>query len=192
MWEDNSYCWVVMCKNNWFHDRVNLFFKHKIPLGETGVYASLPALKGTFTVKCDECHEEYLYKPSDVLKHDLELPVSFTPHSRKDDCTEEGKRHWQRRTIWTEDKPLIAAVRANAPTHFVRLLHWLASKRKAAHQECALKLLGAWLWPSCPRPRLCLSEPAALFLATPFLRRSLQLRRDRLPAFRRKHGWPER
>lgn len=81
MWEDNSYCWMVMCKNNWFHDRVNLFFKHKIPLGETDVYASLPALKGTFTVKCDECHEEYLYKPSDVLKHDLELPASFTPHS---------------------------------------------------------------------------------------------------------------
>ena len=80
MWEDNSYCWVVMCKNNWFHDRVNLFFKHKIPLGETDVYASLPALKGNFAVRCDECQKEYLYKASDVLRHDQELPLSFTPH----------------------------------------------------------------------------------------------------------------
>jgi hypothetical protein len=81
MWEDNSYCWVVMCKNNWFHKRVSLFFKHKIPLGETDVYAPPPALKGNFTVKCDECHKEYLYKPSDVLRHNQELPVSFAPHS---------------------------------------------------------------------------------------------------------------
>lgn len=80
MWEDNSYCWVVMCKNNWFHNRGNLFFKHKIPLGETDVYAPPPALKGDFTVRCDECHKEYLYKPSDLLRHDQELPVSFTPH----------------------------------------------------------------------------------------------------------------
>jgi hypothetical protein len=80
MWEDTNYCWVVICKNNWFHKRVNLFFKHKIPLCETDVYASLPALKGTFAVMCDECHKEYLYKPSDVLRHDQELPLSFTPH----------------------------------------------------------------------------------------------------------------
>jgi hypothetical protein len=80
MWEDNSYCWVVMCKNNWFHDRVNLFFKHKIPLGETDFYAPSPVLKGDFTVRCDECQKEYLYKPSEVLRHDQELPLSFTPH----------------------------------------------------------------------------------------------------------------
>jgi hypothetical protein len=80
MWEDTNYCWVVICKNNWFHKRANLFFKHKIPLGETDVYASLPALQGNFTVRCDECHKEYLYKPSDVLRHDEELPLSFTPH----------------------------------------------------------------------------------------------------------------
>jgi hypothetical protein len=80
MWEDNSYCWVVMCKNNWFHKRVNLFFKHKIPLSETDVYTPPPALKSSFTVKCDECHKEYLYKPSDVLRHDQELPASFLPH----------------------------------------------------------------------------------------------------------------
>jgi hypothetical protein len=80
MWKDTSYCWVVMCKNNWFHNRVSLFSRHKIPLGETDVYAASPALFGNFTVRCDECHKEYLYKPSDVLRHDQELPVSFTPH----------------------------------------------------------------------------------------------------------------
>jgi hypothetical protein len=81
MWEDNSYCWVVMCKNNWFHKRASLLYKHKIPLGETDVYAPPPALKGNFTVRCDECHKEYLYKPSDVLRHNQELPVSFAPHA---------------------------------------------------------------------------------------------------------------
>jgi hypothetical protein len=80
MWEDNSYCWVVICKNNWFHKRANLFYKHRIPLAETDVYAPPPALKGSFPVRCDECHKEYLYKPSDVLRHDQELPVSFNPH----------------------------------------------------------------------------------------------------------------
>jgi hypothetical protein len=80
MWEDNSYCWVVICKNNWFHKRANLFFKHKIPLAETDAYAPPPALKGTFTVRCDGCHKEYRYKPSEVLRYDQELPVSFIPH----------------------------------------------------------------------------------------------------------------
>ncbi len=80
MWEDCSYCWVVLCKNNWFHKRQNLFSKHKIPLAETDVYAPPPALKSSFLVKCDECHKEYLYKPSEVLRHDQELPASFLPH----------------------------------------------------------------------------------------------------------------
>ena len=80
MWEDNNYCWVVLCKNDWFHRRENLFSKHGIPLAETDVYTPAPALKNSFTVRCDECHKEYLYKPSDVLRHDQELPVSFIPH----------------------------------------------------------------------------------------------------------------
>jgi hypothetical protein len=80
MWEDNNYCWVVLCKNNWFHNRQNLFSKHRIPLAETDAYASPPALKDSFTVRCDECHKEYLYKPSDVLRYDQELPASFVPH----------------------------------------------------------------------------------------------------------------
>ncbi len=80
MWENNSYCWVVMCKNNWFHRRENLFYKHRIPLAETDVYEPLPDLKGAFTVRCDGCHKEYRYKPSEVLRYEQELPGSFTPH----------------------------------------------------------------------------------------------------------------
>ena len=80
MWEDRNYCWVVLCKNNWFHNRENIFFKHRIPLGETDVYSLPPALKSNFTVRCDECRKEYVYKPSDVLRHDQELPALFIPH----------------------------------------------------------------------------------------------------------------
>jgi hypothetical protein len=80
MWEDNSYCWVVLCKNNWFHYRQSLSSKHKIPLAETDAYAPPPALQNSFTVRCDECHKEYLYEPSEVLRHDQELPASFNPH----------------------------------------------------------------------------------------------------------------
>jgi hypothetical protein len=69
-----------MCKNNWFHRRQNLFYQHSIPLAETDVYTPPPDLKSTFTVKCDECNKEYLYKPIDVLRHDQELPASFIPH----------------------------------------------------------------------------------------------------------------
>ena len=80
MWEDNNYCWVVLCKNNWFHFRRTPSSKHKIPLAETDAYAPPPALQNSFTVRCDECHKEYRYKPSQVLRHDQELPASFNPH----------------------------------------------------------------------------------------------------------------
>ncbi len=80
MWEDNHYCWVVMCKNHWFHLRQNLFFGHKIPLGEADVYTPPPALGSSFMVRCDDCHKEYRYKPSDLLRFEQELPESFSPH----------------------------------------------------------------------------------------------------------------
>ena len=80
MWEDPHYCWVVVCKNHWFHLRQNLFYGHKIPLGEADVYALAPTLKGSFAVRCDDCHREYRYKPSEALRHEQELPESFIPH----------------------------------------------------------------------------------------------------------------
>jgi hypothetical protein len=80
MWEDSHYCWVVRCKNHWFHVRENIFFRHRIPLGETDAVASLPALNGPFKVRCDVCGKEYSYKPAEVLKFEQELPESFTSH----------------------------------------------------------------------------------------------------------------
>jgi hypothetical protein len=80
MWEDSNYCWVVLCKNHWFHLRQALFTSHRIPLGETDAVMSLPALKGRFSVRCDECGKEYLYRPSDVRRYEQELPESFFPH----------------------------------------------------------------------------------------------------------------
>ncbi|PYT30112.1 MAG: hypothetical protein DMG57_09235 [Acidobacteria bacterium] len=80
MWEDSRYCWVVICKNHWFHVRQNIFFGHRIPLAETDAVATLPALEGPFVVRCDECGKEYHYKPSDVRRYEQDLPESFTPH----------------------------------------------------------------------------------------------------------------
>jgi hypothetical protein len=80
MWEDSNYCWVVLCKNTWFHFRQSLFSSHRIPLGETDAVMSPPALDGPFQVRCDECGKEYLYKPSELRRYEQELPESFTPH----------------------------------------------------------------------------------------------------------------
>jgi hypothetical protein len=80
MWEDSNYCWVVLCKNHWFHLRQSLFASHRIPLGETDAVMPLPSLSGPFTVQCDECGKQYVYKPSDVRRYEQELPEGFTPH----------------------------------------------------------------------------------------------------------------
>src|SRR5437879_5448656 len=86
MWVDSHYCWVVLCKNHWFHLRQNLFFRHRIPLAETDPLAPRPSLDGPFRVRCDDCRKEYLYKPSAVLRFEQELPDSFTPHPLFRDC----------------------------------------------------------------------------------------------------------
>jgi hypothetical protein len=80
MWEDYHYCWVVRCKNHWFHLRQNIFYRHRILLGEADVYSHSPDIKGKFKVRCDTCHKEYVYKPSDVMKYEQETPESFSPH----------------------------------------------------------------------------------------------------------------
>jgi hypothetical protein len=86
MWVDSHYCWVVLCKNHWYHLRQNLFFRHRIPLAETDPVAPRPSLEGRFRVQCDDCRKEYLYKPSEVLKYEQELSDSFTPHPLFRDC----------------------------------------------------------------------------------------------------------
>jgi hypothetical protein len=80
MWEDSRYCWVVLCKNHWFHIPKNLFFRHRIALAETDAVMPRPSIKDRFTVRCDECGKEYIYKPSEVLKYEQPPPEPFTPH----------------------------------------------------------------------------------------------------------------
>jgi hypothetical protein len=80
MWADSHYIWVVLCKNHWAHLRINLFYRHRIPLAETDPVDPRPVLSGPFRVRCDECGKEYLYKPSEVLRFEQELPDNFTPH----------------------------------------------------------------------------------------------------------------
>ena len=80
MWEDSNYCWIVLCKNHWFHLMHNLLFKHRIPLGFTDAYMTLPPLNGPFSVQCDVCGAVYSYEPSEVLRVEQDLPDSFKPH----------------------------------------------------------------------------------------------------------------
>jgi hypothetical protein len=77
---DSPYVWVVICKNQRFHRRQNLFFGHKIPLGEADPFLPPPALDNRIHVRCDDCGEEHAYQPTDVMRVELELPDSFTPH----------------------------------------------------------------------------------------------------------------
>ena len=80
VWGDCGYCWVVICKNHWFHRKRNLFNVHRIPLGEADAVSTRPAIKQHFVAQCDECFKEYVYKPSQVLRWEMEPPSSFVPH----------------------------------------------------------------------------------------------------------------
>lgn len=80
MWENSNYCWVVLCKNHWVHLRENLFYAHRIPLGETDAITPRPPIDQRFRVTCDSCGKEYLYAPSEVRRYEQELPESFVPH----------------------------------------------------------------------------------------------------------------
>ncbi len=75
-----EYFWVVLCKNHSFHKQQNLFFAHKIPLGETDPYLPPPELNGELKVRCDDCGQEYSYQPKELVRIELEYPARFTPH----------------------------------------------------------------------------------------------------------------
>ena len=77
---NSQYYWIVLCKNRRYHRRQNLFFGHSIPLGETDAILPPPSLDGKLRVRCDNCGEEYSYKPKEVLRAELEVPDDFTPH----------------------------------------------------------------------------------------------------------------
>ena len=78
--ENRNDCWVVQCKNQWFHLRHSFFKGHRIPLGKADGKISKPLLEGGFSVRCDGCGEEYVYQLAEVRKQELSLPDSFAPH----------------------------------------------------------------------------------------------------------------
>jgi hypothetical protein len=82
MSESKQYFWVVLCKNHRFHKQQNLFFGHKIPLGETDPYVPPPDLDDGVSVRCDQCGHEYQYAPDEVVRLELDPTDldSFKPH----------------------------------------------------------------------------------------------------------------
>ena len=75
-----DYYWVVICKNRRFHHKCNTSYEHNIRLGETDAYSPPPMLTEKFKVRCDNCGEEYSYKPKEVLRAEIEVPEHFDPH----------------------------------------------------------------------------------------------------------------
>jgi len=63
MWEDANYCWVVLCKNHWFHILQNIFFRHRIPLGQTDAVTPLPLSANTSRSGAMRAEKRYTYKP---------------------------------------------------------------------------------------------------------------------------------
>jgi hypothetical protein len=80
MSHDTCYYWVVICKNHRFHNRQNQLFGHKILLAETDEYSPMPVLDGRFTVRCDDCGQEYAYKPKDVRRLESDYLDDLRPH----------------------------------------------------------------------------------------------------------------
>ena len=80
MWNTRPYFWVVTCKNQRFHHKENVNYRHHILLGETDSYTSLPRLPVQIKVCCDSCGKECSYAREEVLRAEVEAPASFTPH----------------------------------------------------------------------------------------------------------------
>jgi hypothetical protein len=81
LWVDSNYYWVVVCKNHWFHRHPNIFNVHRIPLGQTDAVLGRPTINRPFAARCDECRKEYIYKPSEVLRYEMDDVASdFVPH----------------------------------------------------------------------------------------------------------------
>jgi len=75
-----DYFWVVVCKNRRFHHKSNTGYEHKILLGETDAFSSLPVLPEKVEVRCDDCGEEYSYKIKEVLRDEVQVPETFVAH----------------------------------------------------------------------------------------------------------------
>jgi hypothetical protein len=47
---------------------------------KTDAFSPPPALEGAFSVRCDECGQEYSYNAKDVARIEFALPARFIPH----------------------------------------------------------------------------------------------------------------
>jgi hypothetical protein len=79
-WEDRQYFWVVVCKNHRFHNHENIWFGHRILLGETDSVSSLPITEKLISVRCDDCHKEFEYGLKEILKFESEPVATFVEH----------------------------------------------------------------------------------------------------------------
>lgn len=80
MSHETCYYWIVICKNHRFHNRQNQLFGHKILLAETDGCSAMPVLDGRFTVRCDDCGQEYSYKSKNVWRLESDYTGDFRPH----------------------------------------------------------------------------------------------------------------
>ena len=110
MWTDSNYCWVVVCKNNWFHRHPNIFNVHRIPLGETDAVLPRPKIDRPFVARCDECGKEYAYEPSEVLRYEMEVPASFVAHPLFVDSQQTDKPESTPSLQPTARKPLVRTI----------------------------------------------------------------------------------
>ena len=76
MLRESDYFWVALCKNHRFHHQGNISYAHQIALGETDAFSPLPMLTQRVTVRCDNCGEEFHYKPTEILRNVMEIPGS--------------------------------------------------------------------------------------------------------------------
>jgi hypothetical protein len=79
-WEDKQYFWVVICKNHHFHEHQSIWAGHKIFLGETDSYSSLPVTAPQIKVQCDSCGEEYEYSQKEILRFESDPVTTFVKH----------------------------------------------------------------------------------------------------------------
>ena len=75
-----DYFWVVVCRNHRFHHKGNTGYEHRIILAEADAFSSLPLLPEEIRVRCDKCGEEYNYKRKEVLRDQVQVPESLSPH----------------------------------------------------------------------------------------------------------------
>lgn len=87
MWEDANYCWIVLCKNHWFHVRQNFFFRHRIPSAKPMLsLLSLLSANGSWSGAMSATGGEMQEKDRRILFEYLASGVFFSPtrHLTKD------------------------------------------------------------------------------------------------------------